>query len=227
MAGPYPQYSDPQSSQPSYSEPYPSQPFAAQPIPPAQPYPVSDQGYRPAAASVYPGMLPPPVQYPKRRRWWLMGALALVIAVVAAATVAIVYAVRNESSSTTGGQLTPASAKVAIQNYLDALGKGDYDTVARNTLCGMYDAVRDRKSDEALARLSSDAFRKQFAQANVTTIDKMVFWSPNQAQVLFSMRVVPAGRTTGGDEEQAIAQLLSQDNNVLVCSYLLRTAALY
>ncbi|MBV9090242.1 MAG: hypothetical protein JO044_10135 [Mycobacteriaceae bacterium] len=214
MAGPYPQYPDPTSSQPSYGEPYPSQPFEAQPI-------------RPAAASVYPGMLPPPVQYPKRRRWWLVGALGLVVVMVAGAAAAIVYALHNESSNSAGGALSSGSAKVAIQNYLDALGNGDYDTVARNTLCGMYDAVKDRKSDQALARLSSDAFRKQFASTQVTSIDKMVFWSPNQAQVLFSMRVVPAGRITGGDEEQAIAQLLSQDNQVLVCSYLLRTAAQY
>jgi hypothetical protein len=226
MAGPYPQYSDPTSSQPTYGEPYPSHPFEAQPMPPGQPYPPDDQGYQPDASSVYPGMLPPPVQYPKRRRWWLLGALALVIAVVAATTVAIVYAVRGESD-TAGGALTAGSAKVAIQNYLDALGKGDYNTVARNTLCGMYDAVKDRKSDQALARLSSDAFRKQFAKADVTSIDKMVFWSPNQAQVLFSMRIVPAGRSAGSEEEQAIAQLLSQDNQVLVCSYLMRTAAQY
>ncbi len=226
MAGPYPQYSDPTSSPPSYGEPYPSHPFPAQPMPPGQPYPSSEQEYQQAAASVYPGMLPPPVQYPKRRRWWLPGALVLLIAVVVAATAAIIYAVRG-SSSAAGGELTPGSAKVAIQNYLNALATGDYDTVARNTLCGMYDAVRDRKADQALARLSSDAFRKQFSAANVTTIDKVVFWSPNQAQVLFSMRVVPAGRSTGGDEEQAIAQLLSQDNRLLVCSYLLRTAAQY
>ena len=227
MAGPYPQYSDPTLGQPSYSEPYPSHPFEAQPMTPGPPYAASQHGYQPAAAQVYPGMLPPPVQYRKRRRRWLMGALALVTAVVVAGTVAIGYALHSESSNAAGGALTPESAKVAIQNYLDALAKGDYAAVARNTLCGMYDAVKDRKSDEALARLSSDAFRKQFAKAEVTTIDKMVFWSPNQAQVLFSMRVTAAGRSAGGDEEQAIAQLLSQDNQILVCSYLLRTAAQY
>jgi len=228
MAGPYPQYSDPTSSPQTYTEPYPSQPFAAQPTPPGQPYPPSQGPYQPAAATVYPGMLPPPIRYPKRRRWWLLGALALVIAVVAATTVAIIYAARGGSPEAEGGALTPGSAKVAIQNYLDALSKGDYETVARNTLCGMYDAVKDRRSDQALARLSSDAFRKEFAKAEVTTIDKMVFWSPNQAQVLFTMRAVPAGRSSGArDEEQAIAQLLSQDNRVLVCSYLLRTAAQY
>jgi hypothetical protein len=225
MAGPFPQYSDP--SPQSYAEPYPSQPFAAQPAAPGQPYPPSAGAYQPAATSVYPGMLPPPVQYPKRRRWWLLGALLLVIVVVVATTVAIIVALRGGSSTTAGGELTPGSAQAAIQNYLDALAKGDYDSVARNTLCGMYDAVKDRKSDEALARLSSDAFRKQFTKAQVTSIDKMVFWSPNQAQVLFTMRATPAGRSIGPDEEQAIAQLLSQDNQVLVCSYLLRTAAQY
>jgi hypothetical protein len=145
---------------------------------------------------------------------------------VAAATAAIVFAVHSNSSSA-GGQLTSTSAKSAIQGYLDALANGDTETVARNTLCGMYDAVRDRRSDQALARLSSDAFRKQFSKAEVTSIDKIVFWSPNQAQVLYTMRVTPAARSAQKNEEQAIAQLLVQDNRILVCSYLLRTAAAY
>jgi hypothetical protein len=184
-------------------------------------------GYQPAAASVYPGVLPPPVPYPKRRRWRLVAGLLLAIALAAGASVAIVFAVRNDSGNTASGQLTSGAAKTAIQNYLDALSKGDTETVARNTLCGMYDAVRDRRSDLALARLSSDAFRKQFNRAEVTSIDKIVFWSPNQAQVLFSMRVTPAGRSPQNTEEQGIAQVLVQDNHVLVCSYLLRTAAQY
>ena len=82
----------------------------------------------------------------------------------------------------------------------------------------------------ALADLSSDAFRKQFASAEVTSIDKMVFSSPNQAQVLFSMRVSPAGSRKQPPPEvevQAVAQLLGQDNEVLVCSYLLRAAGQY
>ena len=57
----------------------------------------------------------------------------------------------------------------------------------------MFDAIKDRKSDMALARLASDAFRKQFAQAEVTSIDKIVLSSAYQAQVLFTMKV-PAGR---------------------------------
>ena len=206
MAGPYPQYSDAALSQPNYTEPYPSHPV-------------------PAAASVYPGMLPPPVPYPARRRWRLIVVILLVCAVVAGTTTAIVYAV--DSGNAAGGQLSEAAAKTAIQNYLDALSKGDTETVARNTLCGFYDAVKDKRSDQALARLSSETFRKQFSQANVTAIDKMVFMSPNQAQVLFTMQVVPVARGSQRHQEQAIAQVLSQDDRLLVCQYLLRSAGQY
>jgi hypothetical protein len=208
MAGPYPQYSDAALSQPNYTEPYPSHPI-------------------PAAASVYPGMLPPPVPYPSRRRWRLIAVILLVLAVVAGTTTAIVYAVNSGSGNPGGGQLTEAAAKTAIQNYLDALGKGDNETVARNTLCGFYDAVKDKRSDQALARLSSETFRKQFSKADVTSIDKMVVMSPNQAQVLFSMQVVPVARGSQKHQEQAIAQVLSQDNRLLVCQYLLRSAGQY
>jgi hypothetical protein len=216
MAGPYQQYSDPELSQksdpelrqPNYSETYPSDPI-------------------PAAASVYPGMLPPPVPYPSRRRWGLIAVILLMVAVLAGTTAAIVYAVNADSGRSTSGQLTEAGAKTAIQNYLDALQNGDTQTVARNTLCGFYDEVKDKRSDQALARLSSETFRKQFSQAQVTSIDKMVLMSPNQAQVLFSMQVVPATRGSQKHQEQAIAQLLSQDNHLLVCQYLLRSAGQY
>ncbi|MBV8964597.1 MAG: hypothetical protein JO191_00315 [Mycobacteriaceae bacterium] len=208
MAGPYQQYSDPELSQPNYSEPYPSQPI-------------------PAAASVYPGMLPPPVPYPARRRWRLLALIVVVVAVLAGTTAAIVYAVNAGPGSSTADQLTEASAKKAIQNYLDALQHGDNETVARNTLCGFYDAVKDKRSDQALARLSSETFRKQFSAAEVTSIDKLVVMSPNQAQVLFSMQVVPATRGAQKHQEQAIAQVLSQDNQLLVCQYLLRSAGQY
>ena len=143
---------------------------------------------------------------------------------------AIVFASRNHNPSTHTG-LTDASAKAAIQEYLDALSKGDDQTVARHTLCGLFDAVKEHRSDLALASLSSDAFRKQYSRAEVTSIDKMVLWSPNQAQVLFTMRVAPATGSTRDQpregEEQAIAQLLAEDNEVLVCSYLPRTAGQY
>ena len=180
--------------------------------------------------SAYPGMLPPPVQYRKRRRWPLVAGAVLAVAVVAA-VVSIVFATRGSDQGSASGPLSDSSAKTAIQEYLDAMTNGDDETVARHTLCGMFDAVKERRSDLALAGLASDAFRQQYGRAEVTSIDKIVMWSPHQAQVLFTMRVEPNGsrrgqpRTEG--EQQAVAQLLTQGNEVLVCSYLPRTAGQY
>lgn len=209
MTGPYP---------PEYGAgPVGPQMYAAQPYPENMPSP-------------YPSMLPPPLQYPKRRWWPPVAAVALALAVVAALVTAIVLAARDDDASTQSA-LTDASAKAAIQEYLDALSQGDDQTVARHTLCGLFDSVKEHRSDLALAALSSDAFRKQYSRVEVTSIDKMVLWSPNQAQVLFTMRVAPATGSTRDQppkrEEQAIAQLLSQDNEILVCSYLPRTAGQY
>jgi hypothetical protein len=209
MAGPYP---------PEYG----AGPVGPQMYPesfPAQPYPGN-------VPSAYPGMLPPPVQYPKKRRWPIVAGVVLALVVVAGLVAAIVLATGDKSASTSA--LTDASAKTAIQEYLDAMTNGDDETVARHTLCGLFDAVKERRSDLALASLSSDAFRKQYSHAEVTSIDKMVLTSPHQAQVLFTMQVIPAGRSGGREgEEQAVAQLLAHDNEVLVCSYLPRTAGQY
>jgi hypothetical protein len=223
MAGPYPHDQSIGGAGPPYADPRHSHPYPGR-QPPAQPYPES------AVPSAYPGMLPPPVQYPKRRRWPLFAMALLAAGVVAAAVVAVVFAVRGGDGGTDA--LTPAAAKGAIQDYLNALSDGDADKVARHTLCGMYDAVRDRKSDMALAELSSDAFRKQFQHTEVTSIDKMVFWSNHQTQVLFTMRAVPASGSSGGgpqptEDDQAVAQILTQGNEILVCSYLLRVAGQY
>jgi hypothetical protein len=205
--------------------PYPPE-YGAGPVGPQmyapQPYPAN-------VPSPYPSMLPPPVPYPKRR-WWPIAAVVLAVAVVAALVTAIVLASRNDASGNTA--LTQASAKAAIQEYLDALSKGDDQTVARHTLCGLFDAVKEHRSDLALASLSSDAFRKQYSHVEVTSIDKMVNWSPNQAQVLFTMQVTLASgstrdQPTKDNEEQAVAQLLAEDNQILVCSYLPRTAGQY
>jgi hypothetical protein len=189
---------------------------------PPQPYPEN-------MPTPYPAMLPPPLPYPKRR-WWPIAAIVAAVVVIAGLVAAIVFASRNDNSSTSKG-LTDASAKAAIQEYLDALSKGDDETVARHTLCGLFDAVKEHRSDLALASLSSDAFRKQYSHAEVTSIDKMVVWSPNQAQVLFTMQVARASGSTRGQpregDEQAIAQLLVEDNDILVCSYLPRTAGQY
>src|SRR6476660_2011983 len=207
--------------------PYPPD-YGAGPVGPqiyaAQPYPEN-------APSPYPSMLPPPLQYPKRQWWKPVAAVAIAVVAVAALVTAIVFASLDDDAGRHPA-LTDASAKAAIQEYLDALSKGDDQTVARHTLCGLFDAVKERRSDLALASLSSDAFRKQYSKAEVTSIDKMVLWSPNQAQVLFTMRVAPASgstrdQPTKDNEEQAVAQLLAEDNQILVCSYLPRTAGQY
>lgn len=188
----------------------------AYPYPPAPPTPYPS----------YPGPLPPPVGYaapPRSRRalWWGLAALAGVVVAV----LAVVGGVRAASGP---AGFTDAAAKTAIQQYLTALSTGDTETIARNTACGMFDAIRNDRSDLALARLSSDAFRKQFNSAQVTSIDKIVLSSSYQAQVLFTMRVDPrSGSRSSRDEEQGVAQILRQDGTLLVCSYLLRTAAQY
>lgn len=217
MAGPVPPYP------PVGPEAQPAYPAASDTGPYPGPYP---------APSGYPEALPPPVPYPAQRPSQRRGARAAVwsllgLSVVAALVIAAV-AVGGNRAATGPAVFTESATKTAIQDYLNALATGDTETVARNTLCGMYDAIKERRSDLALARLASDAFRKQFARAEVVSVDKIVPSSSFQAQVLFTMRVAPAAsaRSARGDE-QAIAQVLRQDNRLLVCSYLLRTAAQY
>jgi hypothetical protein len=221
MAGPHSPNHGVGAEGPPYNEPHPSQP-----IPPQSAYAGPPAGDAAPPSAAYPGGLPPPVPYPRRqrRRWVIAGVVALLL--IAALTAAIAFGT-HENRSTAGGVLTEPTAKSAIQGYLDALENRDIDTIARNTLCGIYDAVRDRRSDQALAKLSSDAFRKQFSQAEVTSIDKIVYWSNYQAQVLFTMRVRPATDGPARDKVQGLAQLLFQHGQVLVCSYVLRTAGSY
>lgn len=201
----------------------------AGPIPyPESPHPGSHFGppraYQGHVPSPYPGTLPPPVDYPKprrRKRFVLAGIAVLVVAMIAGpVTVLLVSAGRHDDGVVT---VTDATATQAIQGYLDALSRGDDETVARNNSCGFFDAVKDRRSDMTLANLTSDAFRRQFDGARVASIDKIVTWSPTQAQVLFSMRATPAGRDQGEVERQGVAQLLIQDQQILVCSYLPRS----
>jgi hypothetical protein len=219
MPGPYSPDRDLGADGRSFANTRPSQPL---PTPqPAYPHP---GGAAPAPLVPYPG---PPLPYPKlrRRRRFVIGA-ALALLLVAALTTALVRG-SHGGSTTSSGAFSDAAAKTAIQGYLDALQHRDTEDIARNTLCGIYDAVRDRRTDQALAKLSSDAFRKQFSEAQVTTIDKIVYWSDYQAQVLFSMRVHYGTGGATSSELQGIAQLLRQHNQVLVCSYVLRTAGTY
>lgn len=207
MPGPYSPNHDVGADGPRFTDPHPSQPI-------------------PSPSAAYPGSLPPPVQYPhRRRRRWIIGA-ALTVLLVAGLTAAIIVGAR-QGGAKSAGMFSETTAKTAIQGYLDALQHRDTEVIARNTLCGIYDAVKDRRADQALAKLSSDAFRKQFSAAQVTTIDKIVYWSNYQAQVLFSMHVTPATGGPARDGVQGIAQLLVQHNQVLVCSYVLRTAGTY
>ncbi len=208
MPGPYPPNHRFGADGPPFSDSHPSQPMEAAP---------------PAAA--YPGQLPPPVPYPKRRGRRLILAAVVAAVVIAGLITAIVRG--GHTGPSTSGAFSEATAKTAIQNYLDALEHRDTETIARNSLCGIYDAVRDRRSDQALAKLSSDAFRKQFTEAQVTSIDKIVYWSDYQAQVLFSMRVATGSGGTAREQVQGIAQLLNQHGQMLVCSYVQRTAGSY
>jgi hypothetical protein len=185
--------------------------------------PTGDAGHPPAD---YAGQ-PPPAPYPRRRsrRRLVVGMLAG-IALVAALTVAIVYGVRTNGANT-GTSFSEGSAKAAIQDYLDALEHRDIDVIVRNALCGMYDGVHDKRSDQALAKMSSDAFRKQFSEIELTSIDKIVYLSQYQAQALFTMRVAPATGGPSREDVQGVAQLLFQRGQIMVCSYVLRTGGSY
>jgi hypothetical protein len=224
MPGPYSPDHRLGTDGPPFTEPHPSQPIPGPP-PYAVP-PVRNPAEAAPPSAAYPGPLPPPVQYPKRgRRRVVLAALAALL-LVGILIAAIVHGSHSAPTTSTGA-ISDTTAKTAIQGYLDALEHRDIETIARNALCGIYDAVRDRRSDQALAKLSSEAFRKQFSEAQVTSIDKIVYWSDYQAQVLFSMRVKPGGGGASREQVQGIAQLLAQHNQVLVCSYVLRTAGSY
>jgi hypothetical protein len=177
------------------------------------------------ASPTYPGSLPAPLPYPRTRRRRLFIGAAAVLALIAALTAAILHG--SHGGHPSEGAFSDATATAAIQNYLDALEHRDTERIARNSLCGIYDAVRDRRSDNALANLSSNVFRKQFSLAQVTSIDKIVYWSDYQAQVLFSMRVQSPTGSESRTQIQGVAHLLSQHNQILVCSYVRRTSGTY
>ena len=167
---------------------------------PHSPNPTVGADGPPPAPLEYPGNYP---AHPKPRRRRLIIGILVAVALMAATTAAIVYGVRTNGANTAGA-FSEGSVKTAIQGYLDALAHRDVDTIERNALCGLYDGVRDRRSDQALAKLSSDAFRKQFSEVEVTTIDKVVYLSQYQAQALFTMKASPvAGGPMHGSGRRA------------------------
>ena len=91
----------------------------------------------------------------------------------------------------------------------------------------LEDAVRFYAQRDTLAKLSSDAFRKQFSEVELTSIDKIVYLSQYQAQALFTMRVSPVSGGPMHGQVQGIAQLLFQRGQIMVCSYVLRTGGSY
>lgn len=167
--------------------------------------------------------VPYPTGRPKRRL--LIGVL-MAVALVAATTLAIAYGVRTNGANT-GTSFSEAAAKTAIQDYLDALEHRNIDVIVRNALCGMYDAVHDKRSDVALAKMSSDALRKQFSDVQLMSVDKIVYLSQYQAQALFTMRVSPADGSPSRSDVQGMAQLLFQRGQIMVCAYVLRTGGSY
>lgn len=223
MAGPHPPKPAVGGDGPQQPQRYPEagpNPSGTVDFPPIEP------GFGPGnAAGPPPGYQVPPPS-PRRRHKRLLIGVLLAIALVAALTTAIVYGVRTNGANT-GSAVSEASAKTTIQNYLNALAHKDLDNIMRNTMCGLYDAVKDKRSDQALAKLSSDAFRKQFSEVEVTSIDKIVYLSQYQAQVLFSMQVTPAAGGPSRGQVQGIAQLLFQRGQMMVCSYVLRTMSQY
>ena len=120
---------------------------------------------RPAAFAI-PAAPPRATRSDGHKRRLIIGVL-LAIALVAAMTVAIVYGVR------TNGANTGAAFSEGIGQNGDSGLSGrareprHRRASSRNALCGLYDGVRDKRSDQALAKLSSDAFRKQFSQVAV------------------------------------------------------------
>lgn len=226
MAGPLPPNYGIGAPGPPRMPPYPGQPAPGQrgyTGPYRGPYrPPPRTGPPPAP---YPGPPPPSPPYPRRRlRRGLIGAAAIALLVAAVAGATLAYTARTGRP---GPAISDGQARTAIQGYLDALSDQNIEDIARNTLCGIYDAVREKRTDDAVAKLNSDAFRKQFSEAQVTSIDKIVHLSQYQAQTLFTMRVVSAADGRSRDNVQGVAQLLASENETLVCSYVLHTSGTY
>lgn len=161
--------------------------------------------------------MPPPVDYPERKRkvpGWLVPA-----AVVAALVVlALLLGLLTKNS---GVSHRPSETKIqqTIQGYLDAMAKLDTVTLARNAGCGLYDAVRDKDTDDTIVRANAQQFVSTFGTATVKSIDKIVYFSEYQLKVLFT-----AQSQKRKDTPQGQAELLINDGKIYVCSAYMRGA---
>ena len=223
MTGPYPPHLPAQPDGPPEYGQIPSYSPAAPSHQPVLDYPSmpSDPGTMFAPPPHGQHAEKQPIRY--RRILFVAAAIATAIGLL---TATVVYGIRTDGARS-GGGFTDATAKTAIQGYLNALEHHDIDTIVRNALCGLADGVKDKRSDQALARLSSEAVRKQFSQIELTSIDKIVHLSDYQAQVLFSVQVKPAAGGQPRGPLQGIAQLLYQNGQITVCSYVMRAGGTY
>ncbi|MUM18607.1 hypothetical protein FZI91_12785 [Mycobacterium sp. CBMA271] len=167
----------------------------------------------------YPGLppMPPPVDYPERKRKaprWL--APAAVVATLVVLALLLGFLTKNS-----GVSHRPSEAKIqeTIQGYLNAMAKFDTVTLARNAGCGLYDAVRDKDTDDTIVRANAQQFVSTFGTATVKSIDKIVYFSEYQLKVLFT-----ASSQKRKDTPQGQAELLINDGKIYVCSAYMRGA---
>ena len=153
---------------------------------------------------------------PAQRR--LIVGVVLAIVLVAVLTVAIVYGVRTNGANT-GTTFSEGDGENGDP------GLPGRARAPRHRRDRPQRAVRhlrrraDQRSDQALAKLSSDAFRKQFSEVELTSIDKIVYLSQYQAQALFTMRVSAGERrpdARAGAGHRAAAVPARPDHGVLV-----------
>lgn len=162
-----------------------------------------------------------PIDYPEHRQRfgpWIWPAVAAAALLILALTLGLL---RSPSG---GVSARPSEAKVqqAIQQYLDAMAKGDTETLARNAGCGLFDAVHDKKPEEAIMRITADTFVNTYGTATVKSIDKIVYFSEYQLKVLFT-----AGVQKVSDTPQGQAELLIHEGTIYVCSAYLRGGNAY
>ncbi|MFA4083841.1 hypothetical protein [Mycobacteroides salmoniphilum] len=167
----------------------------------------------------YPGLppMPPPVDYPERKRK-LPAWLAPAVVVAALVVLALLLGLLTKNS---GVSHRPSEAKIeqTIQGYLDAMAKLDIVTLARNAGCGLYDAVRDKDTDDTIVRANAQQFVATFGTATVKSIDKIVYFSEYQLKVLFT-----ATSHKRKDAPQGQAELLINEGKIYVCSAYMRGA---